>query len=262
MKCELCKKNKSAGIAPSRGEFPEPVNVCKECGMELPNVENDGFPVFHFKSENGFWYFVFIHSKYLYPYFYPSFRPDIKQIHKDKVAREKKMRDQERSLCKRIIPYAYKKSTEEDILFFAYGDEIDRTLLKKLDVKFKPLEKAYLFGGKLEFSGETPEGTGKPGIAGAPDEEYVEGMVYVLRNEKELDKLDKYMNMEQYQLRKILVHLESGQPVMAMLYIASEYKDGLRPDKISMGHMIKGAKQNKLSQKWIDMLEKMKRENK
>ena len=69
------------------------------------------------------------------------------------------------------------------------------------------------------------------------------------------------MDMEKYQLRKILVHLESGQPVMAMLYIASEYKEGLRPDKVSMGHMIKGAKQNKLSKEWVDMLVKVKREN-
>jgi len=258
MRCELCKKYKARGIGPTRGEFPDPVYVCKSCASELPCVEDDGFPLFHFKSENGFWYFIFLHKKYLYPYIYPSFRPDFKHIHKDKVARLGKMRDREENLCKRVIPYIYERNYEvrEDILYFTCGSDMNSSVLKKLKIRFTVREKARFFGGKLGFSKDINTGMCKANIFAAPDEEYVDGVLYLLESEKEFDKLDLYMGSN-YQLRKILAHLESGQPAAAMVYISLSTKETGRPDRRYIKHMLKGAKEHGLSDEWISKLEKL-----
>lgn len=263
MKCELCKKKKAIGIAPTRGEFPEPVLVCETCALSLPGIEQDGFPLFHFKSENGFWYFVFIHSKYLYPYFYPSSRPDFRHLDKDKFAKLLKMRDFDKKICKRISPYEYDNRKEkEDILYFAYGSEINRNILKKLKIKFRPVEKGQIFGCRLEFCRENEADTVSVTLTMGEEKEYVEGMIYLLESEKEFHKLDKFLNIEQnkYQLRKILAHMESGQPALVMLYIYTGKEKIKKPDKRYLNHMIKGAKQNNLGKEWIEKLERLKSE--
>ena len=168
------------------------------------------------------------------------------------------MRAQDKKLCKRILPYSYSSEAEkEDILYFAYGSDMNMNILKKLKVKFKVLEKARFFGGNLKFVKDEKTGKGKANISVAPDEDYVEGILYILEEEKELDKMDRYTGRDKDYclLRKILVHLESGQPALALTYISKLGEIEAKPDKRYINHMIKGARKHNLSEKWIKNIE-------
>jgi len=133
---------------------------------------------------------------------------------------------------------------------------MNSSVLKKLKIRFTVREKARFFGGKLGFSKDINTGMCKANIFAAPDEEYVDGVLYLLESEKEFDKLDLYMGSN-YQLRKILAHLESGQPAAAMVYISLSTKETGRPDRRYIKHMLKGAKEHGLSDEWISKLEKL-----
>jgi hypothetical protein len=72
-KCEICETKAIDGVIPNGKKIIKPVLVCYDCAIKhCSTVFYDGFPVFHFRSESGNWYFVFIHHDHLVPYFYPT----------------------------------------------------------------------------------------------------------------------------------------------------------------------------------------------
>ncbi|ADI73101.1 hypothetical protein Metev_0170 [Methanohalobium evestigatum Z-7303] len=77
MECEICGHEKETVIVPSKEADAKPINCCKGCALEssISNVFYDGFPVFHFKSENGRWYYVFVDHNDDVPYIYPYDNP-------------------------------------------------------------------------------------------------------------------------------------------------------------------------------------------
>ena len=107
MKCEVCNEKDAVTVVPSKKPMHEPIYCCIKCAKDYPNVYYDGPPVFHFRSENGRWYYVFVHHDHLTPYFYPSVRPDIR-IAGDSgeiIFKTGRKREYENPMCERVVPY-------------------------------------------------------------------------------------------------------------------------------------------------------------
>jgi len=73
MKCEVCNQENKTVIVPSKDSDAKPVNCCYECALKVSvsNVFYDGVPIYHFKSKNGNWYYVFVDHNDNVPYIYP-----------------------------------------------------------------------------------------------------------------------------------------------------------------------------------------------
>jgi len=224
MKCEICKKRNFDGVVPTEGEYPEPLYICKECASFYPNFDKDGFPIFHFKSETGFWYFLYIHKQYLIPYIYPAYRQDYRHLDRDKAFVEKKERKEEK-ICKRVVPYKYEQPGEEEVIFFSFGN-LSEESLQNLNVNFKLITKAKLFGVKKK---ETTS-KGIINIELAEEEDYVEGNLFLFPTEEELVKIESFYqatNVE-FECRRVVVYIETGQPVAAYIYVIKECNSNLK----------------------------------
>lgn len=260
MECEQCGKRPCKGIVPSKGDFPEPIRVCPECAQAYPFVDRDGFPVTHFKSENGHWYFVYIHRDYLTPYFYPSSRPDYKYLDKDRALSGEVMRSRDLPMCNRVLPYVYSPSTEEQILYFAYGSALDERQLTRKDIHFTIIGAATLFEARLDFS----KPSGSHGIANlrvGEKDDYVMGLLYRLEREKDLKKMDRWKDVagDKSQSRRILVHLhENGQPVPALTHIYPDFKSGLYPSRSYLGKLLTALKRHGFPGQWLELMEAVK----
>ena len=115
MKCEVCNEKDAVTVVPSKSPPHEPVHTCIKCAQDYPNVYYDGPPVFHFRSENGRWYYVFVHHDHLTPYFYPSVKPDIR-IAGDSgeiIFKTGRKREYDKPVCERIVPYTLKLANNE-----------------------------------------------------------------------------------------------------------------------------------------------------
>ena len=258
--CEHCGRRPFEGIVPSKGDFPEPLKVCSECAIEYPYVDKDGFPVTHFRSESGHWFFVFIHRDYLYPYFYPSARPDYKYLHFDKVFKEGGGREKEEAVCARQFPYHYDPASREEFIYFAYGSAMDERLLRKRDIDCSILGIATLFEARLDFSKPVPHrpsiGTANLRIGGRED--FVMGMLLRFEKEDELKKLDLWGEVagKNSIYRRILVHLFSnGQPVPALTHIYSYFRDNLRPSPAYKKRLVSALKLQHFPLQWISKIE-------
>jgi hypothetical protein len=257
-RCDICRIRPGEGIVPSKEDFPEPLFACGECAETHPFVEQDGFPIAHFKAESGHWYFIYIHHDYLTPYFYPSARPDIKFLGKD-VAYKKGVERKDRPLCRRIFPYHYDRSAGEDILYFAYGSDLDERLLEDLGVKFKIIDSATAFETVLDFSragGDSP-GKGTANLRRGAEHDYAMGLLYLLAGEEEMQKLDRWdvIAGRHSQCRRILVHLKSGQPVPALTYVWADIREGLVPSQQYLSQLVESYRRHDFPAEWITRVE-------
>lgn len=110
MKCQICRNRDAKGVIPFGKKRIRPVYVCNDCAItHCGNVFYDGFPIFHFRSENGQWYFVFIHHEHLVPYFYPTPSPQIAVEAEGEIlfkqAPSAEYKEWSEVVCKRVIPY-------------------------------------------------------------------------------------------------------------------------------------------------------------
>lgn len=261
IRCEICNWKPWEGIAPSKGDFPEPLQVCGECAKTLPYADRDGFPVAHFKAESGHWYFVYIHREYLTPYFYPSARPDVRHLKKDVAFREGKERAADEPLCRRVFPYRYDHDHEDEILYFAYGCDVDETLLDRLGVSYRLLGKATAFEMVLDFSkpsGNGPE-SGLPNLRQGGEEDFVMGHLYLLDGEEEMKKMDGCDEIAgpHVQCRRILVHLPTGQPVPAITYVSTDARHNLKPSPAHFAELTGALRRHGFPGLWLSRLENL-----
>lgn len=118
MNCEICNQSPTVCAVPSKTPPHEPVHTCMDCAKDFPNVYYDGPPIFHFKSEDGRWYYVFVHHDHLTPYFYPSVRPGIR-IAGDSggiVFKTGRKSEYEEAVCERDVPYTLKNTDMDTIM--------------------------------------------------------------------------------------------------------------------------------------------------
>ena len=81
-----------------------------ECAKDYPNFYYDGPPIFHFKSENGRWYYVFVHHDHLTPFFHPSSRHGIR-IADDSggiVLKKERKDEYDKTVYERVVPHTLK----------------------------------------------------------------------------------------------------------------------------------------------------------
>jgi hypothetical protein len=250
--CEICRRNRRDGVVPSWGDFPEPLSVCRSCSVKFPFVERDGFPLLHFRSENGHWYFVYLHRDFLSPYFYPSSRPDHKYL-----SRDTGNRDSEIPLCRRIIPFTPDPPDDEDILYFSYGRTIDDSLLAARKIGFEIVGPATLYEARLDFSRPAARGaSGRANLRSGGKDDYAMGLLYLLKRSRDLARLEKWDDIggAESQTRRILVHLMSGQPVPAFTHVYAGVLAPLRPAMPYIGNIIRALRYHCFPERWIEIL--------
>ncbi|GEM_PF-1747770 len=250
--CEICRRDPYDGVVPSWGDFPEPLMVCRHCALKFPFVERDGFPVFHFRSENGHWYFIYLHKDYLSPYFYPSSRPDHKYLSRDIGNRALNM-----PVCARNVPYKHTTPEDEDILYFSCGRTMDEKLLTVRKIRYEIVGPATLFEARLDFSRPSARGnSGRVNLRSGGKEEYAMGLLYLLKGSADLAKIEKWDDVggAESQIRRILVHLMNGQPVPAFTHVYSGIPVSQKPTKSYMKSIIEALKHHEFPERWVDII--------
>ncbi|HDN19555.1 MAG TPA: gamma-glutamylcyclotransferase [Candidatus Acetothermia bacterium] len=109
----------------------------------------------------------------------------------------------------------------------------------------------WLCGYSLVFNKEANDGSGYANICPQRDS-VVYGVLYAL-TEDELQKLDQYEGVPCH-YRRIILRVETKEgPQHAECYVAVEdkVKEGLKPRKDYLQHLIQGAKEHNLPEEYI-----------
>lgn len=250
--CEICHRNEHDGVVPSWGDFPEPLLACSHCAVKFPFVERDGFPVFYFKSENGHWYFIYLHKDYLSPYFYPSSRPDHKYLSRDTGNRTREI-----PVCARNLPYTHHPPEDEEILYFSYGRTMNEKLLRDKRIRYETIGQATLYEARLDFSRPSAKGdSGRVNLRSGGKEDFAMGLLYLLKESRDLARLEKCDDVggKESQSRRILVHLMSGQPVPAFTHVYSGIPVPYKPTKPYMKSIIEALRDQGFPERWIEIV--------
>jgi gamma-glutamylcyclotransferase len=144
-----------------------------------------------------------------------------------------------------------------EILYFAYGSNMDQHRMLARGVKFSKAEKAILKGYKIVFNKEAQgkENVGYTNII-AEDNAKVEGVLYaIIDGMLNLDQCEGYPTHYNKKEIKVFKGKKFDKEVIAITYIAVKTKNGLRPEKRYLYHLIEGAKQHDLSKDYITELE-------
>jgi gamma-glutamylcyclotransferase (GGCT)/AIG2-like uncharacterized protein YtfP len=141
------------------------------------------------------------------------------------------------------------------MLYFAYGSNMERVLLKRLCPKAKFVTAAVLSDHELAFFGNsTMWGGGMATIREKPGHE-VAGVVWEI-DEAERKTLDGYEGFPDLYLRQeIQVLTPSGKLIAAFAYIMENPGRETPPSKRYKQLLISGAEEHGLSEKYIDFLE-------
>lgn len=141
------------------------------------------------------------------------------------------------------------------MLYFAYGSNMERVLLKRLCPKAKFVTAAALSDHELTFSGNSPMWGG--GIASTRERpgHQIEGVVWEI-SEAERKALDEYEGFPGLYLRKeIQVRTRSGKVITAFAYLMENPGREMPPSKRYKQLLISGAEEHGLSEEYIAFLE-------
>ncbi|MBZ0159752.1 gamma-glutamylcyclotransferase family protein [Candidatus Methylomirabilis sp.] len=141
------------------------------------------------------------------------------------------------------------------MLYFAYGSNMERVLLKRLCPKGKFVAAAVLSDYALTFCGNSPIwGGGTANILERPGRQ-VEGVVWEI-GEAERKALDEYEGFPDLYLRQeVQVRTHSGKIIAAFAYIMGNPGRETPPSKRYKQLLINGAEEHGLSDEYIDVLE-------
>lgn len=141
------------------------------------------------------------------------------------------------------------------MLYFAYGSNMERVLLKRLCPKAKFVTAAVLPDHALAFSGNSPMwGGGIATILEKPGRQ-VEGVVWEI-SEAERKALDEYEGFPSLYLRQEMqVRTHSGKVFAVFAYIMDNPGRETPPSKRYKQLLINGAEEHGLSDEYIDFLE-------
>jgi len=143
------------------------------------------------------------------------------------------------------------------IYYFAYGSNMDQHRMLARGVKFLKAEKAVLKKYKIVFN---KEAQGKKGIGYtnivSDNNNVVEGVLYtVVDGMLNLNECEGYPTHYDKKEIRVFKGKKFDREVVALTYTAIKEKEGLKPEKRYLYHLIEGAKQHDLSQTYIKMLE-------
>ena len=140
--------------------------------------------------------------------------------------------------------------------YFAYGSNLDTGRLEhRVGRKNVECRLARLDGYRLSFDKPADDGSGYAMVV--PDEGHtVHGVLYALQDH-ELDKLDKHegVRKKQYVRRTITVKTLDVEPISAECYFAVSPSSRLRPGRVYLDLIIKGAKEHNLPHGYIEWLQ-------
>ena len=138
--------------------------------------------------------------------------------------------------------------------YFAYGSNMDPDHMRIRGVMFSKREHAFLDGWRLVFNKTSCRpGEGYANIEKDIDST-VEGILYEIED-ADIGKLDEYEDYpEDYDRIYLKVRLDDGAVIEAFAYIAQpdRVKDGLRPTREYLSHLLKGC--DLLSEQYCLML--------
>jgi len=139
--------------------------------------------------------------------------------------------------------------------YFAYGSNMNQDRMIERKMEFASLYKGILKDWKLVFNKKAynKEGIGYANIVPSISSN-VEGIIYKIEDEaiKYLDKAESYP--KHYLKKDLFVELENGESLQCVAYIGNplQIKEGLKPEKEYLGHLLKG--QKLLSKGYFDFL--------
>lgn len=141
--------------------------------------------------------------------------------------------------------------------YFAYGSNMSAVQMRSRTGSVLAGLKAQLQGYRVEFNKRGRDGTGKANIV--PDEaSTVWGVVYDC-GPNELEKLDRHEGVDSgnYVRKAVVVHLENGEQVAAITYVAGErfIGDSLRPSAEYLQTILDGAREHALPAWYIERLQ-------
>ncbi|WP_035588223.1 gamma-glutamylcyclotransferase family protein [Hippea jasoniae] len=141
--------------------------------------------------------------------------------------------------------------------YFAYGSNMNPERMRDRGVLFKDRQYAVLKGWKLAFNKmASDEGVGYANIV-KDESGVVEGIVYEI-DQSGIDRLDQAEGCPTHYYRDIVVvKLDSGAEVEAVVYIANENKidNNLKPTKAYLKHLLKGC--DLLTKEYCEKLKKI-----
>lgn len=144
-----------------------------------------------------------------------------------------------------------------EMLYFAYGSNIDPERIRKRIGRIPPSQRARLPSYRLAFNKRALNGGVHANIMQEAKQE-VWGVVYQCTHE-EIDVLDQFEGVAggHYRRERVSVKLEDGEVVDAITYVAGDafiYAEG-RPSQEYLRHIIQGARQHGLSEEYVKSIE-------
>ncbi len=142
-----------------------------------------------------------------------------------------------------------------EMLYFAYGSNMERVQMKRLCQKARFVAAAVLPDHELVFSGSSRMwGGGIANIRDVPGKK-VEGVVWEI-SEAERKVLDEYEGYpDLYVTKEVQVQTTSGKALTAFAYVMANPGREMPPSKPYKRLLISGAEEHGLSEKYIAYLE-------
>lgn len=140
-----------------------------------------------------------------------------------------------------------------NILYFAYGSNM---LMSRLLARISPIKKvgnAKAIGWRVVFNKRSKDGSGKANLILAPEHE-TPGVLYEI-DKLVLDKLDKFE--KGYDRTSIEVYSESEKPINTITYISRITIDPPVALDAYKQLVITGARENNLSEDYIQYLQQL-----
>jgi len=143
----------------------------------------------------------------------------------------------------------------EEIIYFTYGSNMDHHRMLSRGMEFSKSEIALLEGYKIIFNkiADENEGTGYTNIEKDTDKTVIGVLYHITSSIKKLDGFEGYS--DHYGKTRLTVRLKNGKNIEAITYIAKKIKDGLKPKRSYLQHLILGAKQHDFPKYYIKFLE-------
>jgi len=148
-----------------------------------------------------------------------------------------------------------------EILYFAYGSNLDLKRIKQRMGKIPPFQRARLPGYRLAFNKRASGGGVYANIVREAREE-VWGVIYQCTHQ-EIEVLDRYEGVAGGHYRQVCVdvELENSEVVGAITYVAGDAfvcPEG-RPSQEYLRHIVDGARKHGLPEQYVKSIEALTR---
>lgn len=142
------------------------------------------------------------------------------------------------------------------VWYFAYASNMSRAQVRQRAGEWAEEKVARLDNYELNFDKVARGGTGTANIVPAAGQT-VYGVLYRV-SEPQLKALDRFEGVpEHYRRSEVTVVDEQDNKISAQVYLARKVRKGLKPDRLYLQRILKGAEEHHLPAHYLEQLRKI-----